>query len=169
MNLLGLGGIGRGGSGDAIVEAHAAGDQQIGILNGVVDPGLAVHAHHAQIERVRSGECPKAEQRERHGNLRALGQGAYLLLRAGFDDAVAGEDDGPLGVANQLGGLREACLLELPHRVRTNRARLGGFKVEDGRGLLRVLGDIDQHRAGAGGSGDLKGVANAPEQYPRRG
>ena len=60
VNLLGLGGIGRGGSGDAIVEAHAAGDQQVGLLNGVVDPGLAVHAHHAQVERVRGGECAQA-------------------------------------------------------------------------------------------------------------
>ncbi len=29
-------------------------------------------------------------------------------------------------------------------------ARLGCRKVEDGRALLRVLGDIDQHRAGPG-------------------
>ena len=94
------------GAGDAIVEAHAAGDQQVGVLNGVVDPGLAVHAHHAQVERVRGGECAQAEQREGHGNLRALGQGAHLLHGAGFDDAVAGQDHRALGVADQLGGLR---------------------------------------------------------------
>src|ERR1035437_5563864 len=41
------------------------------------------------------------------------------------------------------------------------RARLGGSEVEDGRALLRILGDVDQHRAGTGGFGDLKGVTNS--------
>ena len=40
-------------AGDAVVEAHAERDQQVGFLNRVVDPGLAVHAHHAEVERVR--------------------------------------------------------------------------------------------------------------------
>ncbi len=56
VNLFGLGRIGGSGAGDAVVEAHAAGDEQVGFLNGVVDPRFAVHAHHAQVERVRGGE-----------------------------------------------------------------------------------------------------------------
>ncbi len=58
--LVDLGGVDldvdllRGGSvagevaGDAVVEAHAEGEQEVGLLDGVVDPGLAVHAHHAE-------------------------------------------------------------------------------------------------------------------------
>src|ERR1035441_2227370 len=42
VNLFCLEGIGCNGSGDAIVEAHAACDEQIGFLNSVVDPCLAV-------------------------------------------------------------------------------------------------------------------------------
>ncbi len=35
-------------AGDAVVEAHAEGEEEVGLLDGVVDPGLAVHAHHAE-------------------------------------------------------------------------------------------------------------------------
>ena len=123
-----------------------------------------MHAHHAQVERVRGGECAEAEQGERDGNLRALGEGAHLLHGAGFGDAVAGEDDGALGVANEFGGLGEAGVFHAQHGVRAIGARLGGGKVEDGRGLLRVLGDVNEHRAGAAGDGDLEGVADGRRQ-----
>src|ERR1700742_4042589 len=33
------------------------------------------------------------------------------------------------------------------------------LEVEDGRGLLRVLCDVDEHRAGATGGRDLEGLA----------
>ena len=166
MNLLRLGGVGGEGAGDAIVEAHAAGDQQVGFLNGVVDPRLAVHAHHAQVERMRGGKCAQAEQREANGNLRALGQRAHLLHGAGFDDAVAGEDHGALGVANQFGGLRKAATPPPQHGMRTIGARLGGFKVEDGRALLRVLGNVDEHRAGARRIWRSGRRGGGPAQYP---
>src|SRR4030095_2141240 len=38
-------------AGDAIVEAHAEGDQQVRLLDRLVYPVLAVHAHNAQVER----------------------------------------------------------------------------------------------------------------------
>ena len=38
--------------GMSIIKAHAAGDQEIGFLNGVVRPGAAMHAHHTHIHRV---------------------------------------------------------------------------------------------------------------------
>jgi hypothetical protein len=57
---------------------------------------------------MRGGKCSQAEQSERDGNLRALGQRAHLLHGAGFDDAVAGQNHGALGVADQFGGLRKA-------------------------------------------------------------
>ena len=152
------------GAGDAIVEAHAAGDEQIGFLNGVVDPRLAVHAHHAHVERVRGGKRAEAEEREGHGNLRALGEGADLLHGAGLGDAVAGEDDGALGVADQFGGLGQAGVFNAQHGVRAIGLRLGGFKVEDRGGLLRVFGDVDEDRAGAAGLCDLEGEAQRAGQ-----
>ena len=40
-------------AGDAVVEAHAERDEEVGLLDRLVDPRLAVHAHHAERERVR--------------------------------------------------------------------------------------------------------------------
>ena len=91
--------------GHAIVKPHAAGNQQIGLLNRVIHPRLAVHAHHAQVQRMRGGEAAQPQQRQRHRNLRALGQSADLLHRARFNHAMAGQNHRPLGVANQLRSL----------------------------------------------------------------
>src|SRR5439155_21325380 len=52
VNLAGAFGVGTKIAGDTIIEAHAHSNQQIGFLNGMVDPGFAVHAHHAQIDRM---------------------------------------------------------------------------------------------------------------------
>ncbi len=41
--------------------------QQVGLLDGLVDPGFAVHAHHAEREVVRGGEGAEAEQRQATG------------------------------------------------------------------------------------------------------
>ena len=79
VNLLGVGRVGLQVAGNAVVKAHAQGDQQVGFLDGVVHPGFAVHAHHAQIQRVRCGERAEAEQRQRHGNAGALGQFAHFV------------------------------------------------------------------------------------------
>ena len=97
VNLLRLERIGASGAGDAIVEAHAAGDEKVSFLDGVVDPRFAVHAHHAQVERMRRREAAEAKQRESHGNLRALGERADLLHRARFCNAVASENHRPFG------------------------------------------------------------------------
>ncbi len=48
MDLLRVEGVVGKVAGDAVVEAHPEGEEQVGLLNGVVDPGLAVHAHHAE-------------------------------------------------------------------------------------------------------------------------
>ena len=74
VNLLGVRRVGLEVAGDTIVEAHAERDQQIGFLNGGIHPGFAVHAHHAEVQRVRRRETADAEQRHRHRNLRLLGE-----------------------------------------------------------------------------------------------
>src|SRR5262249_59745741 len=52
VNLLRVRRVGGDGAGHAVVEPHAERDEQIGFLDGGVDPRLAVHAHHAQIQRL---------------------------------------------------------------------------------------------------------------------
>ena len=58
----------------------------------------------------------------------------------------------------------EAGFFHPQHGVRPIGARLGGFKVEDGSALLRVLGNVDEHRAGPAGARNLKCLANGVGQ-----
>ena len=81
VDLLGVGRVAGEVAGDAVVEAHAEGEQEVGLLDGVVDPGLAVHAHHAERERVGGGEGAEAEQGAGDGDVAALGEGDDLLAR----------------------------------------------------------------------------------------
>ena len=79
VNFLGLLRIGVELAGHAVVEAHAERDQQIGFLNGLIDPGFAVHAHHSQIQadarpgkrRGRAASAPRGCRRS-FGELGAL-------------------------------------------------------------------------------------------------
>ena len=57
--------------------------QQVGFLDRVVDPRFAVHAHHAEVQRMRRRHAADAEQRHRDRDLGALGERLQLLHRAG--------------------------------------------------------------------------------------
>ena len=78
--------------GDAVVEAHADGDEQIRFLNGIVDPGFAVHAHHPEIQRVAGREAADAEKRHRDGVVSCADKLFECAHRPGNHDAVSGED-----------------------------------------------------------------------------
>ena len=82
------------------------------------------------------------------------------LLGAGFDDAVAGEDDGLLRLLDQFDGFADGAGFGAEHGVRAIGRGCGGVEVEERGGLLRVLGDVDEHGAGAAGGGDLEGLAD---------
>ena len=49
MDFAGGAGVGAQVAGNAVVEAHADGDEEVGFLDGVVDPSFPVHAHHAEV------------------------------------------------------------------------------------------------------------------------
>ena len=49
MNYLGVGGIEVGVAGDAVVEAHADGDDDVSAVGVVIDAYVAVHAEHTFI------------------------------------------------------------------------------------------------------------------------
>ena len=101
VDLLRVRRVGLEVAGDAIVEPHAERDQQVGFLNRGVHPGLAVHAHHAEVQRMRGREAADAEQRHRHRNLRLLGERLERRFGAAEDDAVAGQDQRTLGRVDQ--------------------------------------------------------------------
>src|SRR6266403_567247 len=72
VDLFGVGCIGLEIARDPIVEAHAKCEQQVGFLDGVVNPGFAVHPHHAQVHGMRSWEGAQSEESEGYGNASAL-------------------------------------------------------------------------------------------------
>ena len=84
-------------AGDPVVEAHPDRDQQVGALDRAVDVLPAVHAHVAVGERVRLVHRADAEQRPGDRDLRLLGERPQVVPGLGVEDAVAGEDDRPLG------------------------------------------------------------------------
>jgi hypothetical protein len=77
-------------AGDPIVEAHAERDQEVGFLNRRVHPGLAVHAHHAEIQRMRRRKQPMPSSVIATWNLRLFpAKRLKNRSRATEDDAVA--------------------------------------------------------------------------------
>src|SRR5258708_16140340 len=50
-------------AGNAVVEPHPDGNEEVGLLNGVVNPGFAMHAHHAKVKRVFVREAADAQYR----------------------------------------------------------------------------------------------------------
>ncbi len=96
VDLLRVDRVGLDVAGDAIVEPHAEREEQVGFLNRVVDPRLAVHAHHADVERMAGREAAEAEQRHRDRRVDALGELPHFLHRAALQDALPREDDRPL-------------------------------------------------------------------------
>ena len=98
---------------------------------------------------MRCRESADAQQRHRHRNVGALRELAHERHRPGQQDAVAGEDDRPLGAVDQL----ERRLAIGLGDGRPRHADMAGVRrrlvpLELARGLLRVLGDVDQDRAG---------------------
>jgi hypothetical protein len=108
-----------------------------------------------EAQRVVLGEGALAVQRGDHGDPGALGQLAQLGVGARPDHAVAGHDQRLLGALQQLDRLAD-----LPPVARGSWAVAGQVQlhvpVGDDARLLRVLGDVDQHRGPAAGGGDVE-------------
>ncbi len=159
VDLPGVQGIGLEVAGDAVVEAHAQGHEQVGLLDRLVDPGLAVHAHHPQVERMRSGDAADAEQGHGNRDVGVLGKLPHDVAGAGGDDAVAGQDDRALrGLDEGHGGLQVGVLRGQIGPAGGRRAGFGPGELA--RLLLAVLGQVDEHRAGAAGASHVERFAH---------
>ena len=89
-------------AGDAVVEAGAEGDQQVGLLHRGDRGVVAVHARHAEAQRVVVGERAAGHQRGDDVDVGQLGQLAQRLGGARLEDAAAGVDHRALGGQDQL-------------------------------------------------------------------
>ena len=152
---------GENASSHPVVEARADANHQIGPVHRHIGFIGAVHAQHAQPIGMIGGE--RAQTHQRRGERRA-GQRLQLAqkragARARIDHAAAGIEHRRLRVGQHLhrfGDVRCGG----GQRRRIAVAALGRGVGPDGRGDLDVLGDVDQHRAGAALRGDLESLVD---------
>ncbi len=83
-------------AGDAVVEARAERDEQVGLLHRRDRGVVAVHARHAEAELVVVGERAPRHERGDHREAGELDQLAQRLGRARLEDAAARVDHRPL-------------------------------------------------------------------------
>ena len=151
-------------AGDPVVEPGAEGDQQVGLLERHDGRVVAVHARHAQGQLVVVGERTPGHERRHDPDVGELGQLAQRLGRPGLEDAAAGVDHRPLGGEDQLGSVLDLAGMPLGRRLVAGQARrdlLVARPVPLHRGARvgrvdDVLGDVDQHRTGTPGRGDVE-------------
>ena len=79
-----------------------------------------------------AGKAPRPSSVEATGICCDSAKARTSASCAGFDDAVAGEDDGLLGLLDELDGFADGVRLGAQHGVRAIGRGCGGVEVEDG-------------------------------------
>ena len=149
--------------GDAVVDPHPDHHQKVGVLDRAQAPAGAHEAGHVQRQRVLGGEGADAQQRGADGDAGLFGQLQELGLGAAQEHAVADQDHRPLGLGQLAGDQPDCRQVGLQGGPVTRHGQLVRV-VEDATGLLDVLADIDQHRPGPAGGGQVEGLADAGSQ-----
>src|SRR4029077_11188927 len=160
VNLASFLGVGAQIAGDAVIKAHTDSDQEISFLNRVIDPSFAVHAHHAEIQRIVGREAANAKQRHRDWKVTGANELVEHAHRAGNHDAVTGKNQRALGAVEKFDRALKLCWFVIDALAFGRKLRRGCFPVEIAGGLLGVFGDIDQNRTGPAGICDHKGFTN---------
>ena len=142
-------------AGDAVVEAHADADEEVGLADRDVAPVHAVHAGQAEVEGMGAGEAAEAEQRGDDRYLGLLRQLHELVPGAGDDDAVASHDYGSLRLSDELGG--GVDLLRIALQLGFVAGQVQGLRVLELAGLLLdIARDVDEDGTGAARGGDVE-------------
>ena len=132
---------------DAVVEAGADRHHQVALHHRLVGVGGAVHAEHAQRQRVGLRERALAQQRGGDRRLQALGQAPYRVGCLGDQCAVAGQDHRPLGGVERRRRLHDHVAVALFGDPVAGYVHLLERAVAHRR-LAHVLGHVDQYRTG---------------------
>jgi hypothetical protein len=129
-----------------IVESPTDVQEHVTLLDRAIHVHPPVHPRHPEAERMCFGKRAHAVQGRDHRNAGELGEGAQLLRRTRLDDAIPGHDQRTLCLGEQRGG---AADLPSVRKVRWPISRKPQLDVPVGRKtrLLRVLGDVDEHRS----------------------
>src|SRR5579871_5716717 len=142
-------------AGHAVVEAPADVEEHVALLDGAIDVDPAVHAGHADRERMVFGESADAVQGGDNRDAGPLGQQAQLFHRAGLNDAVAGQDERLLGLHQQLDGLPDLARAALVGRLIARQVQRR-VPIRNRARLLGVLGHVNEDRARPAGGSDVE-------------
>src|SRR5260370_8656235 len=159
VNLASALGIRAQVAGDAVVEAHADADEEVSFLNGVVHPGFAMHAHHAEVHLVFGSEPADSEKRHGDGIIASADELLERAHRAGNHDAVAGENDRSFRGVQHRNSAIEFSLVVIAALALGWKFWPSSLPVEFSGSLLRIFGDVDKDRAGTSAIGYQEGFA----------
>ncbi len=143
-------------AGDAVVESHAEGKQEVGFVGGHVSSHGAVHAQPFQGEGMRLGKAADAHDGGGDGDAGHLGEGAQFAGGVGGDDAATDVEDGAFSVAQEADDFVEDGLVGFAGQGVAGQVHRH-IEARNGEGLLDVFRDVDHDRAGASGGGDVEG------------
>ena len=153
-------------AGHAVVEARAEVDEQVALVHGVVGRDRAVHAEHAHGELVGLGERAERHERRGHRQPAQLRELEDLGGGVGGDGAPAQVEHGPLRLVDGLG--RGADLLDVPLERRLVAGQVDRVGVVVGElAVGDVDRDVDDHRAGPAGGGDVERLVHGLRQLGR--
>ena len=154
-------------AGDAVVEARTERDQQVGALHRRDGGRGAVHARHAEAQRVIVGERAARHERGDDGDLRHLGEFAQCARRARLQHAAAHVQHGALGAQDQLRGFLDhaGVTLDVGFVAGQRRLHVGVTRpVPRHRVLQDVLGNVHERRARSAGRGQVECLADGERQ-----
>jgi hypothetical protein len=144
-------------AGDAVVEAHAEREHDVGRVDREVRGLVAVHAEHAEEVRIARGRAAEAVDRGRVRQFEHPAELAKQMDGVGAARAAAHDRDGPLRRAQQFEGGIDRSIVG-PFERRRNRPRREVVHARDLR-FEDVGGNVDEHGPGARAAGHAEGGA----------
>src|ERR1019366_7751572 len=156
---FGVRGEGGEATGDAVIEADAKGDEEVGIGQRHIGGVAAVHAGHGDEVGVSGGEGAEAHEGSNDGRVGESDEFAELGGGIGGDDTAAGIDEGAGGFLDELDGaadLAGVCFGAdlVTGQVDGSDGLIVALRLED------ILSDIDEDGAGAPCGGDVEGLVD---------